>query len=220
MMSRPWRVSAERAGDQRPVGPRPPLPDHHRPSYIRRASRAAGRADPGLGGRRQQHVLRSFSSRPRPSSASSSTSPVRQAYAPDRATTWPCAAELQGPASRSPDDPGQRRGARALASGDGRHLGLHGRCRQVRGAAVRAWSPYRVDEALMSRRGPGRPLHALPAGPPRKARRSPTAVIDGPHARWSGTRRRTASTPRNRSWLPGASGRSRGMRPGASGLGD
>ena len=52
---------------------------------------------------------------------------------------------------------------------------------------------------------PGRGLPALPARPPRRGghRRGDRR----PAVAWSGTRRRTASTPRSRSW-PGASGRS------------
>jgi uncharacterized protein (DUF2164 family) len=68
-----------------------------------------------------------------------------------------------------------------------------------------ALEPYQVDDALMDLSKPPT-ASSCTACRPTAARRSPTACWTA-RARWPGTRRRTASTPRSRCW-PGASGRS------------
>ena len=119
------------------------------------------------------------------------------AYRPDRVRPGP-RRRAPAPGSRSTDDPREAvAGADCVITDTWVSMGDIDH-----DARLKALEPYQVDARAD---GPGRarrPVPALPARPPRRGghRRGASTARN----RWSGTRRKTASTPRRRSW-PGAS---------------
>ena len=169
------------AGDQRADPASPPLPGARRPADAARALRRASRGSSS------------------PTSATATTSPARwrsSAASPAsrcgsrRPPGYELEAGLAGARHPRPAR-GRRRRRRALR----RRLGEHGRRGRGRAPARRP-RPYQLDEraARARRRSARSPCTACPPTPARRSPRTSSTAS----ARRSGTRPRTACTPRRR----------------------
>ncbi len=165
--------ASERAGDQRALGRRPPVPDPRRPDDLRGASRAARRARrwPGWA---TATTSAPASSRPRRSSATSSTSPARRPTRPTASTSpgppssraasrWATIRRLRSPApTSSSPTPGSRWAT------------------PTREARLAALEPFQVDAPLMGHAAPNAIfMHCLPA---HRGEEVTEDVIDGPRS--------------------------------------
>ena len=166
----------ERAGDQRPVGRQPPLPDRRRPDDLRGASRIFVGQDPGLGRGWQQRVLQLH---PRRAEAGlcAQVRHARRPIAPDRPRRLararrPCRAASRSPRTRAR---GESPGADLVIADTWVSMGDTDADERMA-----ALEPFQVDDGLMSLAGPRALfMHCLPA---HRGEEVTEGVIDGPQS--------------------------------------